>query len=301
MSEAETQAGAPTARKSKWHVTGHVLSHGVAWAALGVGVLTYIEGRRVSLASGSLEKSEVGFGLGEHPIEGNAFRLVTLIPKRCVAKPILIEMPLSVYNRGSKVANDIKVTMAFPLLDGASPATNADISEMQTANGPPVTSVKREVHDAGTSRYVTYSVSKMFPSMIVGLGEPIQAPMPIQLSLDEIKAGLTGSLKMEYSLEVAVFVQFDQGKMITGQVNVSAMVADTLEEAREKIRAEQAQAADALKALDADMSIWTRIARRFGATRRITTFVATSDEPECSTRQGSFVPGRKIEAVTYDF
>ena len=295
------QLAVSTARKSKWHMTGHVLSHGVAVATFAIGLLTYFEGRRASLASGSLEKSEVGFGLGEHPIAGNSFRLVTLIPKRCVASPILIEIPLSVYNRGSKVANNIKATMGFPLFEGRSPATNADISDVQATDGPPVTSVKREVNDAGSFRYVTYSVSKMFPSMIVGLGEPIQAPMPIQISLDKVKAGLTGSLKMKYSLEVPVFVQFDDTKMITGKVNVSAMVADTLEEAREKIWTEQAQAAEALKALDADLSISTRIARWFGATRRITTFVATSDHPECSAKQGSFVPSRKIEVVTYDF
>lgn len=208
------------------------LTGAVAGFGLAATFFSILDTRRMAEKSGSLERPNLQVGVGKFGSRGNKLDLVLLAPHHCIVKgPMLIALPLTVANDGEKGAQTVKVTLAFPLIDGASPAGGNFVSEVMELNGPPVTATGRTVLDDEDRRYVTHQIDIIPARTSITFNEPILAPLPHTTDVD-LPDG-KGSIRLRYSLayQVAVLVQDAEGKLLVRELNITAVEADSIGEA----------------------------------------------------------------------
>lgn len=258
-------------------------------ASLGTSIWAILEARMVAKNSGSLDKADIRFGFGDQLADFPEMQVLAVIPDQCRAEPILMELPFTVFNAGNKGAQEVSVVMTFPLIDGASPVVNSDINDMMRGDSPPVASVMRTVTDTPSRRHVSYRVSALYPKMLVGLGEPIQAPLPVSVAADGML------VTAEYSLEVPLNITFDGASLETGKLHITA-VRGKYEPAKlapviSRLASSQAQATGT-----GGWRGW--LARQVGWLPATQVFILTADEYECGSADGSFAFTRNVRTAT---
>jgi hypothetical protein len=264
--------------------------------ALAVAIITLRDTWRIAERSGSFERPAVQIGFGGIPIDGSEAELIALIPKRCSAHPVLMEIPLTIYNSGEKAASNLSVSLQFPLDNGRSPAPGQDSSSLFSGEGPPVTTVTRAVHDAAKWRYVTYSAGRLLPRTSIQVGEPIEAPLPISVDLSEADPRFSGSARLSYSLQVPVVIAFDDERVVTAKMNVTAMQADTVQEAGRALNQHVAALRTRAPVERAGLRRWVAWLMPAPKGRA---FIAQPESVECGSKEGSMAFTRSISVLEY--
>lgn len=268
----------------------------LAVPALVISIITLRDTWRIAEQSGAFDKPSIRFGFGAIESDSDQPSFVGLIPKRCQIRPILMELPLMIFNSGRKPATNVSITLRFHLKDGSSPAPGTMASDLFVLDQPAFKDLKREVYDVSEWRYVSYRIARLLPGMKIQIGEVIQAPLPLTVDLHEADPRLTGAIKMAYSMEVPIIIVHDEAIALSGKLNVSAVQADTIQEAGPSLK----DHVDALaKQTGTKLTGLRKIVAPLMPAVKGRIFLAQSTSDSCQDRDGSLAYTRRVGLLEY--
>lgn len=262
--------------------------------AIAISIYAIIDARSLAKETGALRKSSVELGFGDQRTQSLNTQVAVLIPKECRATPVLLEIPFTLFNFGEKASSNVSLTTGYLLSEGQSVALSEGINDAFSLSGPPVAgNFVRSTADDETYRYVTYKIDVLPPKSSVTFSEPVAAPLPVSIDINELRQDLTGSISIKYAYKIPIIISSNEGDdLSTGSLTLMTFRGSSLEEAEEEMKNYAKKKLDDYKEDQSWMDIHS-----FFAPPTVELFVIEPEKTMCESANGSFVFSGKVNRL----